>query len=121
MKNLRQFALIAWISFQMVASGWLGIVVQDLSPQLAMRYGLRHQEGGAVVSRVQFGSPAMKGGLQEGDLIVSLSGEDIPDSETLKNILSRTPPGSRIALIVIRNRKESSLEIVLGTTPREAV
>jgi len=120
MKKIVPFFLIVWVSVQAGGAGWLGIVVQDLNPRLAMRYGLDHREG-AIVSRVQFDSPAMKGGLREGDLIVSLNGKKTPDAKTLKQVLEQTPPGSGIELIVIRNRKETTLDIVLGSTPRDAV
>ena len=119
MQKISRTLFFAFIALQPVASGWLGIVVQDLTPQLAFRYGLRSKDG-TVVTRVQFNSPAMKAGLEEGDVIIALNEEKIPDSETLKNSLSNTPPGSRIHLTIIRNRIEKALEIILGSPPKSA-
>ena len=111
--------LIGLFFFQWVVAGWLGIMVQDLTPRMAARYGLLNKKG-AIVARVQFGSPAMKGGLLEGDLIIFLDGKTIQDAEALKKTLSDIPPGSRINLVIIRNRQEEDLEITLGTPPRNA-
>ncbi|MBN4054744.1 PDZ domain-containing protein [Nitrospira defluvii] len=119
MQKPSNILLIGLIFFQWVVAGWLGIVVQDLTPQMAMRYGLSNRDG-AIVTRVQFGSPAMKGGLLEGDLIISLGGEKIQDAKALKKTLSDISPGSRIDLVIIRNRQEEDLEITLGAPPRNA-
>lgn len=119
MQKLSNRLLIGLFFFQWIVAGWLGIMVQDLTPRMAARYGLSNREG-VIVARVQFGSPAMKGGLLEGDLIISLDGKKILGAEALKKVLSDIPPGSQIKLVIIRNRQEEGLEMTLGTPPRSA-
>ncbi|MFQ5596991.1 MAG: PDZ domain-containing protein [Nitrospiria bacterium] len=116
--TLRRVLLVLLV-FQAVSGGWLGVIVQDLTPRLAFRYGLLVKEG-SVVTRVQFDSPAMKGGLQEGDVIISLNGQKVSNSETLKKLLTNTPSGSHVDLVIIRHRQKKSLEILLGSPPRNA-
>lgn len=108
------------VVFHWISGGWLGVMVQDLTPQLAARHGLRI-ETGVMVTRVQFNSPAMRGGVQEGDVVVSVNGKQIPDSETLKQVVTRLAPGKPIDLVVLREGGETTLQIVLGEIPRDAV
>lgn len=120
MKPIAALFWVGFITFQSISAGWLGIMVQDLSPQTAARYGLLITQG-VVVVRVQFNSPAMIGGIEEGDVVLSLNGSKIPDSETLKKVVSGLPPGKAITLAVLRDRKEISLKIILGAAPMEGV
>jgi len=117
MKRLFLIFLLGWAAVQ--GPGWLGITVQDLTPQMAMRLGVR-REGGVLVTGVQFGSPAKKGGLEQGDVILSLNGEAISNSEALRKEITRTPPGTSIELTIFRDRSEKKIEIAVGTLPREA-
>jgi serine protease Do len=109
--------LVGWMTLQ--GSGWLGITIQDLSPQMAMRLGIPGEEG-VLVTGVQFGSPARKGGLEQGDVILSLNGKKIPNSEALRKEILQTSPGTAIQLSIIRNRSPKRIEIAVGTPPREA-
>lgn len=120
MKPIAALFWVGFIVFQPIGAGWLGIMVQDLTPRTAARHGLLITEG-VVVVRVQFNSPAMRGGVKEGDIVLSVNEEKIPDSETLKKVVSSFPPGEAVTLAVFRNRKEISLDIVLGELPMDAV
>ncbi len=111
------FFLIGWGTLQ--GAGWLGITVQDLTPQMAMRLGIPSEEG-VLVTGVQFGSPAQKGGLQQGDVILSLNGEKIPNSEALRNEIAQRSPGTPVQLAIIRDRSPKKIEIAVGTPPKEA-
>ena len=120
MKKIKKLFFVGLLAFQGVSGGWLGIMVQDLTPALAARYGI-HRATGVVVSRVQFNSPAMVGGLKEGDVLISLNRQKIRDSKALKEIISRLSPGMSVDVIVLRARREKTLKIVLGAIPRDAV
>ena len=120
MKQATKLCLAVVVVFQWISGGWLGVMVQDLTPELAARHGLRI-ETGVMVTRVQFNSPAMRGGVQEGDVVVSVNGKQIPDSETLKQVVTRLAPGKPIDLVVLREGGEKTLQIVLGEIPRDAV
>jgi len=119
MKYAKRFFLIGLIAFLWVGGAWLGIVVQDLTPRIALRYGLLIQEG-VLVTRVQFDSPAKKGGLEEGDVIIALDLKRIPDSKTLQKVISELSPGKSIDLLVIRERKKKTLRILLGAALRDS-
>lgn len=118
MKRLFLIFLLGWVALQ--GPGWLGITVQDLTPQMAMRFGVR-RDGGVLVTGVQFGSPAKKGGLEQGDVILSLNGKAIPNSEALRKEITQISPGTPIELTIFRNRSEKKIELAVGTLPREAV
>ncbi len=117
MRKLSGIAIFTFIAIQWVASGWLGVLIQDLTPKMAIRYGLSQSEG-VLVTRVEFGSPAMKAGLQEGDLIISLNKKKIPDSATLVKVVSTLSPGEKVPLTIIRKRKTKKLSLLVGSTHR---
>lgn len=117
MQKISLLFLAGWLTLQ--GPGWLGITVQDLTPQMAMRLGIPSEQG-VLVTGVQFGSPAKKGGLEQGDVILSLNGEKISNSEALREEIIQIAPGTPIEVTIIRNRSEKKLEIAVGTLPREA-
>ncbi len=95
-------------------------MVQDLTPRLAIQYGILTTEG-VVVVRVQFNSPAMDGGLEEGDVILALNGKKIVNAAALKDSVLNHPSGQDISLLVLRDRNEMTLTITLGSGPMDAV
>ncbi len=101
-------------------SGWLGITVSDLTPQLAARLGLLSLNGAFVIN-VYPGSPAQRGGVKHGDVVVSFNGEKILNAEALRNRLSGVSPGATIRLIVIREREERAITVLVGERPRDDV
>ncbi len=118
MRKFLSFVLLTVVAFQFVASGWLGILVQDLTPDLAARYRLSSTAEGVLVTRVEFGSPAMKAGLKEGDLIISLNNNKISDSAALVKEVSKLFPGDEVPMTIIRKRGTKNLSILLGSAHR---
>jgi serine protease Do len=96
-----------------VIRGWLGVSIQDLSPDLAKSFNITEQAGG-LVSGVMEDSPAAKAGLKRGDLIIELDGKKVDDSTSLRNMVSALSPGTKIELKIIRDGKERSLSATLG-------
>lgn len=119
MRRLLLFFLIGWGSIQAPPASWLGITVQELTPQLAARFGFTGQEG-VFVTGVQFGSPAHTAGLLQGDIIVSLNNQKISDIEKLRKEVSKIAPQTPVELIIIRDRKTLKIQIHVGSPPREA-
>lgn len=119
MRKVSGIALFTFLAFQWVASGWLGILIQDLTPKMAIRYGLSQKEG-VLVTRVEFGSPAREAGLQEGDLITSLNNKKIPDSASLVKVVSKLSPGEKVPLNIIRHRRSLKLSIIVGSAHHNA-
>ncbi|MFQ5542834.1 MAG: PDZ domain-containing protein [Nitrospiria bacterium] len=118
MKKALPFLFMGFVLFQTVSAGWLGIVIQDINPNLSIRFGLR-VKAGALIMRVQFGSPADKAGLMEGDVIVVLNDKKIPDSRALQQEISKISPGGKAKITLIRHRREKVIEVFLGETPRD--
>jgi len=119
MQKVTGIAVLTFVAFQVVSSGWLGILIQDLTPKMAIRYGLSRTEG-VLVTRVEFGSPAMEAGLKEGDLIISLNKKKIPDSATLVKEVSRLSPGDKVPMTIVRRRKTKKLKILVRSAHRNA-
>lgn len=96
-----------------VARGWLGVTIQDLTPELAEGFGIEASEG-AVVSDVGEGTPAAEAGLAPGDVIVSLNGTPVTSSANLVRRIGSLEPGERVELELFREGDRESIEIVLG-------
>ncbi len=99
-----------------VVRGYLGVTVQDVTPQIAQAFGLKTSQG-ALVADVSPGGPGAKTGLQRGDAILALNGKAIEDSRNLRLQVASAAPGSEIQLTVVRQGKELHLQGVLGEMP----
>jgi Do/DeqQ family serine protease len=96
-----------------VHRGQLGVTVQGVTSDLAAGLGLDHAAG-ALVSDVTEGSAADKAGLKRGDVILSYQGRPVVDTNTLRNEIAATKPGSSVAMDVLRDGKKSELHATLG-------
>lgn len=85
-----------------VTRGWLGVMVQGVSEELAESFGLDRARG-ALVSQVLPDSPASRAGFQAGDIILRYSGEPVEESSQLPRMIGVTPVGKTISLSVLRN------------------
>jgi serine protease Do len=101
-----------------VTRGWLGVSVQPLTAELARSFGAR-DEAGVLVADVVDGSPAEKGGLRSGDIIVDFNGKKVAAPSDLQRAVGLTAPGSRARVTVLRDRGERSVEITIGEAPDE--
>jgi serine protease Do len=101
-----------------VTRGYIGIVPQDLTPQLASSFGIKDTKG-ALVSFVEDNSPAAKAGLQQGDVIREANGTPINDQGELRNKIVDLEPGSTLSLKVLRNGAEKTLSVKVAARPVE--
>ena len=99
-----------------VARGWLGVVIQEVSRDLAESFGLERPHG-ALVSRVLDGSPAEQGGIQEGDIITAFNGQAIDLSSELPHFVGRTKADSEATLDVVREGKKIKISLNVGELP----
>lgn len=97
-----------------VRRGQLGIVIQDLNPELAKAFGLERQRGGAVISRVESGSAAAEAGLKPGDIIVEVNGEKIGNSAEVRNVVGLQRIGQQVNMTVIRDGKKQTVKAVIA-------
>ncbi len=101
-----------------VARGRLGVVIQGMDEDLAKAVGLDHAHG-ALVEDVEQGSPAEKGGIRSGDVIVAVDGQDVPHSEDLPRLVARHVPGSQVKLAVVHDRQKRDVDITLAALKEE--
>ena len=96
-----------------VSRGVLGVTVQPVSSDIAASLGLKDANG-VIVSGVQAESPAERAGLKQGDVIIKFNGASVSDSNSFRNRVAGTQPGTGIALTVLRNGREQELTATLG-------
>jgi serine protease Do len=101
-----------------VSRGWLGVVIQEVTADLADSFGLDRPRG-ALVSQVQEDSPAARGGLRASDVILSFNGKPVENSGDLPRMVGMAKPGANITLQVWRRGKAQDLLVVLGELPGE--
>jgi serine protease Do len=99
-----------------VTRGWLGVLIQDVTHDLAESFGMDHPRG-ALVAKVLPDSPARAAGLKAGDVIVNFDGKDIRSSSSLPPIVGSTRVGVDIPVDVIRNSRTMPLKVKLGELP----
>jgi Do/DeqQ family serine protease len=116
--NMAREVMRQLITSGRVVRGWLGIVIQDISEDLAPSFGVREKEG-VLVSDVMKGGPAETGGLRPGDVIVEFGGKPITEVPELQRRVAGIAPGQAAAVKVIRDHAPVSLKVVIGEMPTE--
>lgn len=101
-----------------VVRGYLGIVIGELSPELAGQFGLK-QGGGALIEDVTAGGPADKAGLKRGDVIQEIDGKTIDAVNTLQVHVASRAPGSQVTLRIFRDGKPTDVKATLGEMPEK--
>ena len=96
-----------------VTRGWLGVTIQDVDKNLAESFGLDRPRG-ALVVQLAPGGPAADAGLREGDVIISFDGKDIPTSSDLPHVVGLIAPGTRVAVVVMRDKKRKNIKVEVG-------
>jgi serine protease Do len=93
--------------------GWLGVRIQTVNDELAE--GLRLQETkGALVANVTPGGPAEKAGIKQGDVILKFDGKDVDAMRTLPRMVAETPINKNVDVVIIRQGKQMTVQVVLG-------
>jgi serine protease Do len=103
-----------------VIRGWLGIRAQDVSPQLASSLGIVRGGEMAVVTEVTEGSPAAEAGIKSNDIVVEFNGKPVPRSHDFPSVIADTPPGQKVTLKIIREKKEQTVAVKIGELPDES-
>ena len=97
-----------------VTRGWLGVMIQKITPELAKSFGLNQSEG-ALVGDVIPDGPAFKGGVKRGDVIVRFDGKEVKDMEDLPKIVAATTPNSVVNVEIVREGSPKTLSIKIET------
>jgi serine protease Do len=101
-----------------VVRGWLGVVIQPVTPAVARAMGLA-KPSGALIGDVTPGGPAERAGLRRGDIVLSMNGEAINETRELSLKVAMLAPGTTARLRVHRDRGEVDIPVTLGEQPSE--
>ncbi len=100
-----------------VVRGWLGVAIQEVTPQIAKSFGLKEAKG-ALVSEVMLKSPAEKAGFQTGDIILSFDGQPVEDTNELRHIVAKALAGDHIQVEVMRDQQKVDLKVIIEVQPQ---
>jgi len=114
--NLTKSVMNQLIKTGHVSRGYIGVLLQNLTPDLARQFGA-NVEHGAVISKVDPGTPGAKAGLQPGDIIVGINGEKVESSSDAQLKVTEHAPGSTLTLDIIRNGQPMKVSVTLGRRP----
>jgi serine protease Do len=101
-----------------VIRGWLGLMIQDITPELAKSFGLKSAKG-VLISDVVKGSPSEKAGLSRGDVILRFDDKEIENAHKLSQLAAATAPNTQVKIDLFRNGKEQTISLKVGTMPEE--
>jgi len=103
-----------------VTRGWLGVVIQRVTPAIAESLGM-DKATGALVANVSSDGPADQAGVEIGDVIIEFGGTRIKESNDLPIVVARAPVGKKVSVIVLRDGKEVELSVAIGELKEEEV
>ncbi len=103
-----------------IERGWLGVAIQDVTPDLAKGIGLGEAKG-AIVSGIEPDSPAAKAGLAAGDVITSFNGQEIAEMRDLPRLVAEATPGSAAKLGIWRKGRTLDLDIAIGQMKSDTI
>ncbi|MEL0158625.1 MAG: PDZ domain-containing protein, partial [Deltaproteobacteria bacterium] len=116
--NMARRVMNELIETGQVSRGWLGVGIQDMTPELAKAFGL-DQAKGSLVTGVMPGTPAEKAGLQKGDVILRLNGNTIENSNGLRNLVAEARADAKVDLDLVRNKVPMTLSVRLDERPKQ--
>ena len=100
-----------------VTRGWIGVAVQELTPELAESFKLGNVQG-VLISEVVRGSPADKAGVKAGDILTTVDNKPLTDSSIMLETISGLSPGKVAVLKLLRNQSEVVVQVKVGKRPR---
>ena len=93
--------------------GWLGVLIQEISDDIAEGLGMETADGSLVSSATE-GGPAEKAGVKTGDVIIKFNNIEIKNMRELPKVVASTAVGQSVPLVILRNGKEMTLNVTLG-------
>jgi serine protease Do len=102
-----------------VVRGYLGVSVGELTADLTEAFGLPRDTKGALVQQVVPRTPAAKGGMEAGDVIVGLNGKPVSTPTDVTRTVAMIPPGEKVTMTVLRKGQRKDLTFAVGTRPEE--
>lgn len=99
-----------------VTRGWLGVGIQDLTPELAEYYGLKEKQG-VLVAQVFEGDPADKAGIKAKDVIIEVDGKPVSSSRELTSMIAAIPVGQKTPVKILRDGQEKTVNVEIAKRP----
>src|SRR6185369_11612771 len=103
-----------------VTRGWLGVMIQKVTPDIAESMGLQESKGALVADVVKDG-PAAAAGLKQGDVIVEFDGKPVEDSADLPLLVARTPVGKTVKVKVLREKSTETYSVKIEELKEEEI
>ena len=100
-----------------VTRGWIGVEIQEITPDLAESFKLPKNQG-AIIAGVMKGGPADKGGIKPGDVLMEIDNKPVTDSSSMLNAIAQLVPGSAAKMKVLREGKPQDLPVTIGKRPK---
>jgi serine protease Do len=116
--NMALYIAKQLIAHGKIERGWLGVTVQDITPELAKSFGVPGTRG-SLIAEVVKGGPADKAGLQKGDIVIAYQGEEIKDSSTFRNEAT-SAIGQEVKVGVLRKGKKEEFRVIIGNVADSA-
>jgi serine protease DegQ len=101
-----------------VQRGWIGVGVQDMTGEIAESFKIPGTRG-ALITEVFRGTPADRGGMKVGDVLIAVDGKPVTDSATMLNLIAALVPGNPATLRVVREAGEIDLKVIVGKRPKQ--
>ena len=101
-----------------VTRGWIGVQIQTVTQDIADSLGMKNPEG-ALVAEPQANSPAVKAGIESGDVITAVNDQPVKDARDLAKKIGSIAPGTSISLTVLHKSREHAVTLTLGELPKE--
>lgn len=115
--NLARSIMDQLVKTGKVVRGWLGVAIQELTPELASQFGLSETKG-VLVSDVMDDSPAKKAGFERADVITEYDGKPMDSPTHLRNAVAQTPIGRKVSIKVIRDKKIKTIDVTIAEQPK---
>ena len=115
--NLARSIMDQLVKTGKVVRGWLGVAIQELTPELASQFGLTDTKG-VLVSDVMDDSPAKKAGFERADVITEYDGKPMDSPTHLRNAVAQTPIGRKVPIKVIRDKKVKTIDVTIVEQPK---
>ncbi len=115
--NMAQSIMGQLVQTGKVVRGWLGVSIQELTPELSSQFGITETKG-VLVSDVMDDSPAKKAGFERADVIIEYDGKSMDSPTHLRNAVAQTPVGKKVAVKLIRDKKPKTIDLTIVEQPK---